>query len=292
MKEKNMTALICCFVREYHYNNSNIKIYSDKYANKILSKEEYDSISKSMIEGINFFNPNFKGTTEESLNWIVNNRLAPSVVCRSAFNRMSLETAIKIGCKQYIVYASGYDTSTLTCKIKSYEVDRSEMIEDKIRRIKEFNIDNSNIEYIKCDFTQNDWIRNIINSSYNPKLISFNNLSGISYYLTKKEFSNMINEIANIICNGSSILFDYQTNEESVTTLTNEKLASGADEKMKSKYNYEEIQKILSDNGFKIYEYLSDEEITKQYCYNYNTLNPNDRIVAPKGVAYVLAVKK
>ena len=43
MEEKNMTALVCCFARAYHNKNSNIKIYEDNLAEKILSKEEYDN---------------------------------------------------------------------------------------------------------------------------------------------------------------------------------------------------------------------------------------------------------
>lgn len=37
---------------------------------------------------------------------------------------------------------------------------------------------------------------------------------------------------------------------------------------------------------------LTDKEMTNTYFYNYNTLNINKRIVAPKGVCYCLAVKK
>lgn len=37
-----MTALVSCFARAYHNKNSNIKIYEDSLAEKILSKEEYE----------------------------------------------------------------------------------------------------------------------------------------------------------------------------------------------------------------------------------------------------------
>lgn len=41
-----------------------------------------------------------------------------------------------------------------------------------------------------------------------------------------------------------------------------------------------------------IYEHLNDIEMTNEYFYDYNTLNPNKKIVAPNGVAYCYAVKK
>lgn len=61
---------------------------------------------------------------------------------------------------------------------------------------------------------------------------------------------------------------------------------------MKAKYSYKEIEKILSENDFLIYEHLNNLEMTSNYFENYNTLNPNNKIIAPKGIAYCLAVKK
>ena len=113
MDNKSMTALVSAFVRCYHYKNSNIKIYSYNYSDVILKKEEYDSILKNMSDGIKFFNPGFNGTKDDAIKWIVNNQLGPSVLGRSAFNKKTLETAIGIGCQQYLIYASGYDTSSI-----------------------------------------------------------------------------------------------------------------------------------------------------------------------------------
>lgn len=287
-----MTALVSSFVRCYHDKKSNIKIYSDKYVQYILNSEEYIAILNNMSDGIKFFNPKFNGTKEEAIKCIVNNQIGPSVLGRSAFNKKSLKTAISIGCKQYLIYASGYDTSAIGKNIKCFEIDRAEMIEDKIKRLEDNNINMNNLEFIKADFTNNKWFDSVLNSSYNKLLISFNSLLGISYYLTKEEFKNMIEQISNNICEGSSILFDYQTDKYSEETYINEKLASATQEEMKSKYSYNEIEEILSNNNMKIYEYLNNEDITNEYFDDYNTLNPNDKIIAPEGISYILAVKK
>ena len=295
MKEKNMTALVSCFARCYHYQNNKYRIFNDSIAEKILSSEEYSSIASNMEQGINFFNPNFVGTKEDTLRWIVDNQLSPSVLGRSAFCEKSLLNAIKFGCKEYLIFASGYDTFAYRNNIrdlKVFEIDRSEMIEDKIRRLNNSKLDYSKVNFIKCDFTNKNWINSIIDSNYNKKEISFSSLLGISYYLTKEEFSNMIQNISSIICDGSSIVFDYPTYEDSKETKINQQLASTAKEEMKSKYSYKEIEDILSKNGLLIYEHLNNEEMTNNFFSNYNTLNPNNKIVAPKGVCYLLAVKK
>lgn len=295
MEEKNMTALVSCFARCYHYKNNNYRIFSDNIAEKILSDEEYSSIASNMTNGIKFFNPNFVGTKENALKWIVDNQLSPSVLGRSAFCEKTLLNAIKIGCKEYLIFASGYDTFAYRSNIDNlrvFEIDKSEMIEDKIRRLDKNKLNYSKVNFIKCDFTNKNWINNIINSNYDKNQISFSSLLGISYYLVKEEFSNMIKSISSILCNGSSIIFDYPTYEDSKETQTNEKLASGANEQMKSKYSYKEIEDILSESGLLIYEHLNNKEMTNTYFEKYNNLNPNNKIIAPKGICYCLAVKK
>ncbi|MGM9878194.1 MAG: class I SAM-dependent methyltransferase [Bacilli bacterium] len=290
--ENNMTALVSAFVRAYHYKNSDIKIYDDKNCDKILSNDEYLNIKNNMAKGIKYFNPNFNGSEDEAIKWIVNKQIGPSVLGRSAFNKKMLDNAIKFGCEQYLIYASGYDTSSLNYNIKCFEIDKEDIIEDKLCRLKLNNVGINNINYIKTDFTKTDWIDDVLKAPYDKTKISFNSLLGISYYLDKNDFKNMIYQISNIICKGSSLLFDFQTNIESKETKINEQLASGASEPMKAKYDYDEISKLLLDNNFQIYEYLNDEDITSEFFRDYNISNSNNKIIAPKGVAYLLAVKK
>lgn len=226
---------------------------------------------------------------------VVDNQLSPLVLGRSVFCENALLNSIRIGYTQYLIFASGYDTFAYRNNIKNlkvFEIDRKEMIEDKIRRLKQNKLDYSKVNFIECDFTNKDWINNIVNSNYDKEQISFSSLLGISYYLTKEEFCNMLQSISNILCSGSSIVFDYPTYEDSNEAKINEKLASRANEQMKSKYSYKEIENILSDNGLLIYEHLDNKEMTNIYFEKYNTLNSNSKIIAPKGVCYCLAVKE
>lgn len=285
--EKNLTALMSAFVRSYHIKNSNIKVYYDNYADKILTEKEYDFIKNSLINGSDFFKVDI--SVQDKLTWIVNKRIGPTVLGRSAFNKRALGNEIKLGCKQYLVFASGYDTSALFCKIKAFEIDRPEMMDDKIKRLSNIN---NNIEFIKADFSDYNWIKSIINSSYDKSLKSFSSLLGISYYLTKDEFKNMLFSISNIIKDGSSVVFDFELKEDSMEENLNKKLADGAGEAMKSKYSYEDMEEILEECGLKIYEYLSGDSITKEFFYDYNTLNPDLKITMPDNISFVLAVKK
>ena len=81
----NMTALVSAFARAYHYINNDTRVFSDPFAKKMLTDEEYSAISQNMSRGISFFAPEFHGTPEEALRYIVDHQLAPSVLARSAF---------------------------------------------------------------------------------------------------------------------------------------------------------------------------------------------------------------
>lgn len=280
----NMTALVSCFVRAYHTENSNIKVYNDAFASKILTKEEYFNIASNMTSGIKFFNPNYEG--DEPLKWIVNNNIGPSVLARAAFNEKHLFNDIKLGLEQYVIIASGYDTIgyKVNKKIRVFELDKKEIIEDKSKRTK--NFDNENISYISCDFNEN-WILDLLNSGYDKNKKTFCSLLGISYYLPKSTFSKTIKLLSDNMPKGSSIIFDYPNEYKETKT---EELAKLANEEMKSNYSYDEILKIAELPNMQIYEHLESVQIDNTYFYDYNTLN-TIKLKAPKGVSYCLLVK-
>lgn len=288
---KNMTALVSAFARLYHIKNSNIKIYNDMYAEKIITEDEYYEISTNMKNGISFFNPNYKGT--DPLKLIINNNLAPSVLARSIFNEYHLFNEINLGLKQYVILASGYDTSAFKVnnKLKIFELDKKEMIEDKLNRINNAKLDITNITYIKTDFN-NDWINDLTINNYNLNEKTFCSMLGISYYLDKETFKNTIKQLSNIIPKGSTILFDYPNTFETKKEKLNQQLAKGANEEMKSVYSYKDIENIAEDSNMLIYEHLNHNDIDNTYFYDYNTLNPNDKIIAPIGISYVMLVKQ
>ena len=85
----------------------------------------------------------------------------------------------------------------------------------------------------------------------------------------------------------SENVYEKQTYREVLETIYyNYKLPLFLDEQILSN-DYD-----IEENDFLIYEHLNDLEMTNNYFENYNVLNPNNKITAPKGVAYCLAVKK
>ena len=170
MSMDNMTALVSAFARAYHYRNNHTWVFADPIAEKMVTDEEYAAISQNMSQGISFFAPEFRGTQEEALRYIVDHQLAPSVLARSAFCERAIENAVRIGCGQVVLYACGYDTFSLRnqhMELKIFELDRPEMTHDKQHRIRQTGLEQScQVEFLGCDLSLSSWRKELINRGF------------------------------------------------------------------------------------------------------------------------------
>ena len=292
---ENMTALVSAFARAYHYRNNDAWVFADSLAEKMLTDEEYAAISRNMSQGISFFAPGFRGTPEEALRFIVDRQLAPSVLARSAFCERAIDNAVRIGHQQVVLYACGYDTFSLRSQnkdLKVFELDRPEMTEDKRRRIERSGLAPAGrVAYVGCDLSSSCWKEALIRAGFDAGKPSFGSLLGISYYLSKEEFTRLIGTISSIACEGSSVCFDYPLSENGAESRRNRALAAAAGEPMKARYAYDELEALLSDAGFLIYEHMNADEATEAFFREYNRRNPDHGMTAPEGVGYCLAVR-
>ncbi len=290
----NMTALVSAFARAHHYKNNSTHVFADPFAQKILTDEEYMSISQNMSQGISFFAPGFAGTPEEALRFIVDHQLAPSVLARSAFCEKALANAN--GCAQVVLYASGYDTFSLRhndTHTMVFELDQPSMIEDKKQRLAQRELKPvCHVEFIGCDLSQPSWKEALLKAGFQPTQASFGSLLGISYYLSKDDFKNLVNAISSIACNGSFICFDYPQYEDGKESQNNRQLAAAAGEPMKAKYSHGELKSLLQEAGFKIVKHMDASEATDVFFREYNAANAMHAMAAPKGVGYCLAIRQ
>lgn len=302
MQEKSMTAVVSAFARGYHRENNDVKIFDDIHAKGLLG-DDYDNVAGNMMAGIEFFHPAFDGSEGEALRWIVDNYLSPSPLGRGAFAEKALQNAVMIGARQYLIFAAGYDSfayrkPSWADQLSVFEIDHPSTAADK-----QVRLDNAGIAvpadtfYLSIDFTTDDW-RDCIGGypHYSPTQISFCSLLGISYYLPAEEFQNLLMNISETVPEGSTVVFDYP-DENSYTPRAGERakkqalLAGGAKENMLASYSYVEMEKLLSDAGFLIYEHLTPEQITDAFFSKYNEANPKRRMSAFDNVNYCLAVK-
>lgn len=304
MEQKSMTALISAFSRWYHAEHNDVKIFDDCIAGKILSNDEKRQVAANMSGGIGFFNPSFSGTEEAALRWIVDNQLSPSPLGRSAWAEKALQTAVELGATQYLIVAAGYDSFAYrqpewASKLQIFELDTPFMSTDKQNRVNGFlKKPPCNLTYVPIDLATEPLSEKLCAcDSFDKNQLSFYALLGISYYLSKENFKTLLRDLTRIAANGSTIVFDYP-DEYTYSDQAGERakrqamMARGAGEAMLASYSYEEMERLLSDCGFLIYEHLTPNEITRQYFDEYNKANPQHHMAAFDNVNYCLAVKK
>ena len=289
--EQNMTALVSLFARAYHQKSKDIKIFDDPLSTKLITKKEYEMIRLSMSQGISFFNPNFKGSKEEALKWIVDHQLSPSVLLRSAFCKEAIEEMKEKGCKQYLDFASGYDSFAYYYQnqMHVFEIDKKEVIEDKRQRCKDVDIEN--IQFLSIDLGKDNWINRLLESTYQENQLSVCSLLGLSYYLTHDQFKRLLKEISKHMIKGSRLVYDYPSYQESDETRKSEVLAKEANETMRVKYSFEQLKEILDLCHLKIVRH-DDYRITLDSLIHYNEYYKDNPIIAPKGVCYCVAEKE
>ena len=304
MQQKSMTALVSAFSRWYHAANNEVKIFDDSLAGRILSDGEKEQISFNMRKGIGFFNPTFEGTQEEALRWIVDNQLSPSPLGRAAWAERALQIAARNGVAQYLIIAAGYDTfayrqPTWAEKLIIMELDHPTMSEEKQKRLQALGDNQAkNVVYLPIDLSLDSLSEKLKNFPvFDSNKLSYYSLLGLSYYLAKKDFQSLIGDIADVTIKGCTIAFDYP-DELSYTQFAGDRakkqsmMTQGAAEPMLASYAYAEMEKLLSERGFLIYEHLTPKEITEQYFAEYNKANPHHIMSAFDNVNYCLAVKQ
>ena len=286
----NMTALVSCFARAYHYRNSDSHVFADFLAERMLTAQEYEAISRNMAQGIGYFAPDFSGTQEAALRFIVERQLAPSVLARSAFCEWAIDNAVRaLGCRQVVIFGCGYDTFSLRTEdsaLAVFELDRPEMIADRKKRIAGTELEPvCRVKSIGCDLSRPDWADGMAAAGFDAKRTAFSSLLGISYYLTREAFEDLIGGIASLSCEGALICLDYPVNEAGAQSAKNRELAAAAGEAMQAKYSHDELEALLCGAGFVIREHMDAGEATEAFF-------KGSGMTAPAGVGYCLAARK
>ena len=289
----NLTAKVSCFARAYHTRSNSTHVFADTAAEQLLGGE-YGQIARSMCRGIGFFMPGFQGEAEEGLRLVVDRQLSPPVLGRSAYCEAALETERRLGCRQYVILASGYDTYAMRHAgeaLAVFELDLPEVLADKKMRAERAGLTSSAV-CVPCDLSSPLWKDRLLECGFHCREKSFCSMLGISYYLDRDAFRELLKTLGGIVCEGSAICLDYPSKDDSREARTTRALAQAAGERMKAQYAGRELEALLAACGFSVYEHLDHCEMTRRIFSAYNERCPERRMEAPEGVGYVLAVRR
>ena len=293
--QENMTALVSAFARAWHTEHALLPVHADPLAKQFLGEHDYTLIGQHMAQGIDFFSPGFKGNEEDALAHIVTHHLAPSPVGRSAFWENALKTAVSLGTTQLLILGAGYETFPYrqpewAKKLTIFELDRPEDQKAKLLRLENTGISiPSNVRHIAANLTDADWTVPLLSAGFSQNKTTFCCLMGLSYYLTRTEFPQLVSTLGELLPPGSSLVFDYPTSRLAQAQID---LAQGAGEPIRGLYTFREMETLLPRRGFLVYEHLTPKDITARFFASHNAVSPHRTMEAAPGVNYCLAVKK
>lgn len=287
---EHTTAKMSCFARAYHRRISPYPVFDDTAAEALLGAD-FAQIAQTLSAGVGFFLPGFAGTPEAGLRRIVDGQLAPSVLARSALCERALAES---GCKQYVLFAAGYDTFAIRnpdAALTVFELDRPELLRDKRQRIARAALRSCAVD-VPCDLAAPLWPEALTAQGYDPGARTFASMLGLSYYLRKDDFHALLTGAAGVMPAGSTLCLDYPTAGESRSAAVNRALAEAAGERMQASYAPQAMRALLASCGFAVREEWDAEVMAQQFFAAHNRMVPGLPITAPAGVQYLIAVRE
>lgn len=275
----SLTALISAFARAYVNKHSKFVSFRDIYAEKLFTEEEF-----RQIEG--FISAEHSDVTD-----YVNTSLAPTPLGRSKFCEESLETAEKTGTRQYVILGCGYDTFSLRNtdpNLQIFEIDKAAVIADKLHRIKRAGLKiPQKAHYISADLSCENIGTVLDKNDFDRRKKTLFSCLGLLYYLTNDEISALFESIAAVASNGSAVVFDFPDSHLFSSNIPRVKemlkMAEMSGEPMRTCFGYGELEKMLEEHGFLLYEFLNRDEIQHRFF-------DDSELTAFKNINYAQAV--
>lgn len=271
------------FSRAYHFENAERPVFSDAFAGRLFSDEEYGQIENYISLG--------KGDVKT----YVNTQLAPVPLARARFCEDSLKTAVRTGTEQYVILGSGFDTFALrngNPGLRVFEIDKAGVMAEKKRRMERTGLKSSGyVRYISADLSTVCLKQALEENGFDKEKKTFFSCLGLLYYLSKEEIGKLFENISEFAAEGSTLLFDFADNHFFSSQIPRVKelikAAIGSGEPMKSCFGYCELEKLLQEYHFYIYEFLNARDMQDRYFFD-----RTDGLSAFEHIDYALAVVK
>lgn len=291
----SITARVCAFIRAYHTAQFEAPVFRDTLAGRLLGRAACEEMARHFAGGSSYFCPGFHGPAEAALQQVVHGCLAPTPLARAAFAESALEAAAALGCRQYLLLGAGYDTfawrqPAWARNLTFFELDRQALLTEKASLGRRAELrDPDNLYRVPVDLAAPEGLRGLwAHRAFDSRKISFCSLLGLCYYLPETSFRNLVLQLARHLPRGSALAFDFPGPEGG----RHAALAAGAGETMHKGYRPREMEALLAECGFLIYEQMEPREIAERYFAPFNRRYPDCPLEAERGVRLCLAVRQ
>ena len=230
-------------------------------------------------------------------------KLAPGfhehIISRTRFIDDLIEKSAKEGVEQYVILGAGYDSRAhrleLPSSLRIFEVDQPEVQDRKRSKLPTELPNSENVTYVAVDFAHQSLTERLLNAGYDKTKSTVFTLEGVTQYITKEALNSTMNEMATLSQNASSIFVFSFVNElldknpedcfgsgylnpEKKANLIKNLSAKAAGEPWISFYSTEEIEDLLSQNGYSIKENVTLEDLNSLYFTPVGRSLPENKI--------------
>ena len=212
-------------------------------------------------------------------------RLAPGfhehLIARTRFIDDLIEKSTADGVEQYVILGAGYDMRAhrldLPSSLKIFEVDQLEVQARKRAKLSADLDVRENVIYVPVDFTYQSLTDQLLAAGFEHNNSTVFTLEGVSQYITKEAVRSTIEELSSITENADSIFFlsyvdrllnddpkacfgqGYPNAEKRAKRIID--LSASVGEPWISFYTAEEMQKVLTEVGYRVAQDITVENL-------------------------------
>ena len=190
----------------------------------------------------------------------------------------ALEKAVRQGVKQYVILGAGLDTFAfrkpeMMEHLEVFEVDHPAIQEFKPHRLAELEWEHpAKLHFIPIDFTKESLVTALTSSSsYYPKVKTFFNWLGVTYFLTRDKVFTTLRFITEIAPVDSTIVFVYFDNNTFIPEKSSPQMQKSLEylrkigEPMITGFNPSTLAEDITNLGFHLQENLSPKDIERRH---------------------------
>ena len=220
------------------------------------------------------------------------------LISRTRFIDDLIKKSATSGAEQYVILGAGYDLRAhrleLPSSLRIFEVDQPEVQTRKRSKLPRELPNSENVTYVTVDFTHQSLTKQLMDAGFDQSKSTVFTLEGVSQYITKEAVSSTIKEMATLTQKASSIFFisyidellnknpeacfgkGYPKAAKRAKLIKN--LSAKAGEPWISFYGAEEMESVLSQNGYSIKENVTLEDLNSVYFTPVGRTLPENKI--------------
>ena len=283
------------FAFSYHWHNTACALVEDSIIHRMTGRETCDIIQSNVGRLAQVIYPDTDGKTAEKQ--LMHRFICPLPLAVAAFSENSLKNAVRFGASQLVLINQGWYSLPWRLgenknRLSVFDINRADITLKKGEMILDAHLPyNSRLHLIAHNGYRADCLAT--QPQFDKNKNSFVMLGAMPLFMDSDRFATFMTQLGHNLAEGSTVVFaygdaDFYTEKAGSGAVFIRKLAQpDAD----SGYTYRQMEKLLSDSGFHIYEHLSPQQMHTEYLHNCEVIN-GIKLPACDNVNYVLAVKK